>query len=1078
MKFPFCCSLAVTGVLLSSLVAARATNADVEWDNGAANNDWSNATNWSGNVLPTTGTGTTGDKIHINLGGVNRARFTASEGAKTYQWLRIGDATTGAELEVTGGTLFTDSTTQTRIATGGRTATLNQSGGTVGFGGYLQVGLDANSVGNINLNGGTLISSRNGTVGIIPGVSMVLGDGNNAQGNFVLSGGEFRTRTGVLLGNPANTGEGRFEVRGAGIANIGTENAADDGFWVQSSGSTLAAYVEDGALGIVFVDNLAAGAGGTYADGNVIFAPGSLLEVGFTGAPIPGTWDVMRWEGTLLTNGLAFAPGVTDTNWSFAFVDTDGVNGADTLRISYGTPALAPFVHPGGMHTEVDFFRMRTKVAANAQPWLDGWNKLLANSHAQVTWTPNPQPIIYRGFDGTNPENYGTLYNDIAAAYQCALRYHVSGDPNYANKAVQIMNAWAVTLTNISGTSDKFLASGIYGYQFANVGEMMSRYSGWKNADKAAFRAMMLNVFYPMNHDFLVRHNGTCLGHYWANWDLCNMASIAAIGVLCDDQAKFAEAVNYFMTGQGNGSIGSAVFYVHPGQLGQWQESGRDQGHNTLGVALMGPLCEVAWNQGVDLYGYAGNRFLAGCEYIAKYNLTNDVPYVTYNNCDNVNQTVISTNGRGTIRACWEMVYNHYVNRMGLTAPYTAQITTLARPEGGGGDYGPNSGGYDQLGFGTLTYTRDLSGAVPPARPSVPIGLAATAPACGQINLSWNAVAGATGYNIMRSTVNGGPYTTLLALEAGATNYTDATVLGVTTYYYVVSAVNTGGESDFSVQASATSSVCPQPGGWLTHDIGGVTTAGGANLTSNTFTVKGAGSDVGGTADSFRFVYRGLANNGEITARWVSLQLGGSEDKVGLMMRETTNANSKTVALLYDENNSFNRLRLPRRSSPGANMVYPAGQGPVGTPLPLWLRLARTNDIFTGSYSADGVNWTPVATVTNAGTPSVLWVGLEVCSRNPDWLGTAVFDNVSVTGVWPLTVATNPVPLGAAVVGGSLQLSWPADHTGWRLEVQTNTLAVGLRTNWFTVSGSAATNQVSLPIDSANGSLFFRLVYP
>jgi hypothetical protein len=687
--------------------AARATNLDVQWDNGAGNNDWGTALNWSTDALPDTGTGTTGDKLHINLSGASRAIYAAANGTNTYQTFRIGDAASGGELEVTGGSLKSDGTAATYIAAGGHTATLNQSGGLLSFGGYMQVGLNANSIGNINLTGGTLISGRNGTVGGVTNVSMVLGDGNSAQGNFVLSGGEFRTRTGVLLGNPATTGKGRFEVRGAGVANIGTENAADDGFWVQNAGSALAAYVQDGALGIIFVDNLVAGTGGTCADGNVIFSPGALLEVGFIGAPTPGSWDLMHWEGTLLTNGLAFAPG-TETNWSFAFVDTDGVNGADTLRITYSTPAPTQFIHPGGMHTAADFARMKTKVATNAQPWLDGWNKLLANSHAQLTWTPNPKGQIIRAGNTTVwTNNYSTLYNDIAAAYQCALRYHVSGDPNYANKAVQIMNAWSGALTNINGDSDRYLASGIYGYQFANVGEMMSRYSGWKSADKAAFRNLMLNVFYPLNRDFLLYHNNACISHYWANWDLCNLASIISIAVLCDDQAKFDEAVNYFKTGAGNGSISNAVYYLHPGQLGQWQESGRDQGHATLGMALLGPMCEVAWNQGVDLYGHAGNRFLAGCEYVAKYNLTNDVPYVTYNNCDNVNQTVISANGRGTIRACWEMIYNHYVNRMGLAAPYSAQFAAVARPEGGGGDYGPNSGGYDQLGFGTLTYTRD-----------------------------------------------------------------------------------------------------------------------------------------------------------------------------------------------------------------------------------------------------------------------------------------------------------------------------------------------------------------------------------
>jgi hypothetical protein len=53
------------------------------------------------------------------------------------------------------------------------------------------------------------------------------------------------------------------------------------------------------------------------------------------------------------------------------------------------------------------------------------------------------------------------------------------------------------------------------------------------------------------------------------------------------------------------------------------------------------------------------------------------------------------------------MVYNHYANRKGLQVPAMAAFAALQRPEGGGGNYGPNSGGFDQLGFGTLTFTRD-----------------------------------------------------------------------------------------------------------------------------------------------------------------------------------------------------------------------------------------------------------------------------------------------------------------------------------------------------------------------------------
>ncbi len=52
------------------------------------------------------------------------------------------------------------------------------------------------------------------------------------------------------------------------------------------------------------------------------------------------------------------------------------------------------------------------------------------------------------------------------------------------------------------------------------------------------------------------------------------------------------------------------------------------------------------------------------------------------------------------------------------------------------------------------------------------------------------------------------------------------------------------------------------------------------------------------------------------------------------------------------------------------------------------------------------------------------------------------------------------------------------DHIGWRLEAQTNLIGTGLGTNWATVLNSTTTNQIFLPINTTNGSVFFRLVYP
>ena len=71
-----------------------------------------------------------------------------------------------------------------------------------------------------------------------------------------------------------------------------------------------------------------------------------------------------------------------------------------------------------------------------------------------------------------------------------------------------------------------------------------------------------------------------------------------------------------------------------------------------------------------------------------------------------------------------------------------------------------------------------------------------------------------------------------------------------------------------------------------------------------------------------------------------------------------------------------------------------------------------------------------------------------------------------------------PVAMNATCASGWLQISWPTDHTGWQLQSQTNNLTNGLGTNWVNVAGSTQTNQMTDPLNSANGSVFFRLVRP
>ena len=111
-----------------------------------------------------------------------------------------------------------------------------------------------------------------------------------------------------------------------------------------------------------------------------------------------------------------------------------------------------------------------------------------------------------------------------------------------------------------------------------------------------------------------------------------------------------------------------------------------------------------------------------------------------------------------------------------------------------------------------------------PAPQPAPVGLASQ-PGNATVSLSWTAVTGATGYNVYRGTSSGGETATPLnASPLASASYTDSGVVNGTSYYYEVTAVNAGGESVPSNEASATPALPPAPAAPT-----GVTAAAGNN---------------------------------------------------------------------------------------------------------------------------------------------------------------------------------------------------------------------------------------------------------
>jgi alpha-tubulin suppressor-like RCC1 family protein/regulation of enolase protein 1 (concanavalin A-like superfamily) len=182
---------------------------------------------------------------------------------------------------------------------------------------------------------------------------------------------------------------------------------------------------------------------------------------------------------------------------------------------------------------------------------------------------------------------------------------------------------------------------------------------------------------------------------------------------------------------------------------------------------------------------------------------------------------------------------------------------------------------------------------------------------------------------------------------------------------------------------------------WRDQDIGVVGLAGSSAFAgaSGSYTVMGAGADIGGTADAFRYVYQTLRGDGQIVARVASVQNTNASAKAGVMIRETLAAGS-------------NMALMAVTPSSGAQFVYRTAAGgqtkttsAAGVAAPRWVKLVRSGSTLNGYHSPDGVAWTLVKSqsITMAST---VYIGLAVTSRSTAALCTSTFDGVSVIQPW------------------------------------------------------------------------------
>ncbi|MFF0002091.1 alginate lyase family protein [Streptomyces tibetensis] len=731
-----------------------------------------------------------------------------------------------------------------------------------------------------------------------------------------------------------------------------------------------------------------------------------------------------------------------------------------------GSSAPRTFTHPGLLHSADDLARMKAAVAAKESPVHDGYLAFAAHARSKSTYAvQNTGQITTWGRGPTNFQNQAVA--DSAAAYQTALMWCITGERAYADKSRDILNAWSASLTAVTG-ADGPLGAGLQAFKFVNAAELLRHtgYDGWAEEDVERCKESFLRVWYPAISGYMLYANG--------NWDLTSIQSILAIGVFCEEPTLFEDALRFAAAGAGNGSVPHRIVT----DAGQGQESGRDQGHEQLAVGLLADAAQVAWNQGVDLYAFDGNRLLKNVEYAARYNLGGDVPFVPdLDRTGKYVKTSVSAIGRGTLPPIYEMAYAHYAGVRGLDTPFTE----AALFRGGGGARVVEGSNDDLPSWGTLTFAGTK--APSPSTPTAPAGVTAVGGE-GSVTLAWLPSAWAESYTVLRAAAADGPYE---KLATGITDpsYTDRRARRGRTAYYQVVAANSQGESGRSVWAAAVPGL-PVP--WRTRDVGNVRTPGSALFDGERFVLEASG-----TAGTHRLAYLPLRGDGTVTARIV-WPLSSQYSKIGVTVRAALDTDAAHAAMLIQglPLHTWSGVWSVRAKAQGVvtgtgSTPVPPSQQPAittgaafpisslgdlpesATPLeapyvegagdgyrlrmPYWVRVTRRGGRCTGAISPDGVHWAEVGTSdVQLGTTAYVGLTLTSClGVDEDYAetGTGAFDNVSVTSRTGGEVWSVPCParaagdLRAAPGADAVELAWTDPDLSARYTVLRSTSAKG-----------------------------------
>jgi hypothetical protein len=639
-----------------------------------------------------------------------------------------------------------------------------------------------------------------------------------------------------------------------------------------------------------------------------------------------------------------------------------------------------PFAHPSLFNSQQELDRLKYRV--NHQPGaaaVAGWNQLRSSGYASLAYTPVPYSNVVVKASGTTPSE-SQFRQDAHAARAAALQWVITGDARYRDQAISILNAWSavfVTMSPASGTSSSQiqLEAAWAAPIWLSAADLIRYYNagaaGWSAADIAQFDGI-LNYLYGQAAQAAGDDN---------NWGASAALTMIATGAYQENRSRFNAGVQTW-------SARLAGINAVVTNNGYINEVCRDTTHPQYTLQVWMQAAEIAWKQGIDLYGTTLNggtvpQFAVNLENFANLFLGLALPPCSSSFLTNYNYVGVQNQS-----GAYDIAYNHYILRAGLTnlPHYSDLVLNHWRP-----------GGWDEHFCSWSTFTHgDLSAAIPAVTNLVIWDNAG--------NAVVQTLADGDTLNLRGLGATAGVRPQTAGTVSAVQFYTNSAPLGVAVtnapfqpgtlplpgawFLSAVPSQNLSGGAIPGDPFVRFLRVVDLPWPWAVSDIGAPAVPAWAKENAGVLTLAAAGTNVAGAMDQCGLLGAAIGGDVQITAQLSSLS---GAARAGLMLRDSAGAGARAASVLAGPPGSGTASVIVRTQALGSASVSTLSLAP-GT---AWLRLVRLGGAVSAYASTNGVHWSLLGSAAVPMNPT-LQAGVVVASGTADTPAQAAFQNVLI----------------------------------------------------------------------------------